>query len=216
MPGALRRADETGQDHVAQACLESMLLHARNLSEFLIEGRYKSSDIHRSDFTPGWSPPNSPAKRRLRDARPMLDRHLSHLSWERVEIDTPEHDPKRISDDIVEVMRAFVDHLEAEANPAAEWFNGQLQQARMLLDGDPAESDGVVSESASDMTELAGTRPGAWGRAIREQLLSLAPTAALRVARPAVAFAGRASALVAVALSRIGTSLEVLRHRDHG
>ena len=37
MPKALRQTDEAGQDHVAKACLESMLLHARNLVEFLIE-----------------------------------------------------------------------------------------------------------------------------------------------------------------------------------
>jgi hypothetical protein len=50
MPKALRQADEAGQDHVAKACLESMLLHARNLVEFLIEsliadGRLKAANI---------------------------------------------------------------------------------------------------------------------------------------------------------------------------
>ena len=216
MPVLLRRADETGQDHVAKACLESMLLHARNLSEFLIEGRYKSSDIHRSDFTPTWSPPNSPAKKRLRDARSMMDRHLAHLSWDRVEVDVPEHDPKRISDDIVEVMRVFVDHLEAEANPAAEWFSGQLQQARLLLGGDRVDEGLFVSESADNVTALAGSRAGALAREIRERHLYLAPAAALRNARPAFALAPRAPALVAGALWRLGTSVGVPRRRDHG
>ncbi|HMG26172.1 MAG TPA: hypothetical protein VKH36_05090 [Acidimicrobiia bacterium] len=214
MAGALRRPGESGHDHVAEACLESMLLHARNLGEFLIEGRYKTSDIHRSDFAPGWSPPNSPAKRRLRDARPMLDRHLSHLSWERVEEGEPDHDQKRIADDMVEVMGTFVDHLDAVASPAAEWFDGQLRRARDLLAGDAA-GVGVVSDDTGDAAELTDTGNGAVGRAIPLPQLPSIPAVALRVGGPAVAIARRTWGLVAAALSRLGDSLQELRHRDH-
>ena len=212
MPRARRRADEAGQDHVAQACLESMLLHARNLCEFLIEGRYKSSDIHRSDFTPRWSPPNSPAKARLRNARPMLDRHLAHLSWERVETGAPNDSPERIADDVVEVMGTFVDHLGAEANPAAGWFDGQLRQARVLLQGERT-GRGVVSLDTSDEL-MAHPGGGGLGRVIRERRLPSAPTVALRLGDQTAALARRTWALAAGALSRFVESLKELRHRD--
>jgi hypothetical protein len=215
MAGALRRRGESGHDHVAEACLESMLLHARNLGEFLIEGRYKTSDLHRSDFAPGWSPPNSPAKRRLRDARAMVDRHLSHLSWERDEEGKFDHDPTGIADDMVEVMSAFVDHLEAVASPAAAWFDVQLQQACDLLAGDGAGA-GVVSDDTSGAEEPTDTGNGAVGRAIPFPQLPSIPAVALRVGGPAVALARRTWGLVAGALSRLGDSLQELRHRDHG
>lgn len=189
-----------------------MLLHARNLGEFLIEGRYKTSDIHRSDFAPTWSPPNSASKKRLRDVRSVLDDHLSRLSWERVEAGRLDHDPTLIAHDIVEVMGAFVDHLEADASPAAQWFEGQLRLARRLLDGDQVNDGTVVSQTASDMTEPASTGPGALWSAIRERLLSPAPTAALRIAGPAIALVGRASALVTSTLSRLAAPM---RRPDH-
>ena len=191
-----------------------MLLHARNLGEFLIEGRYKTSDIHRSDYAPGWSVPNSPTKRRLRDARPMLDHHLSHLSWERVDVDEPVRDPKRIADDMVEMMGTFVDHLEAEANPAEEWFDGPLQQARMLLEA--GEAGGVVvSDDTNAAAEVTDTMDGASEHAVRELHLPSVPKVVLRVAEPAVALARRAWGLTAGTLSRLADSVNELRHRDH-
>jgi hypothetical protein len=213
MPAAVRLADESGQDHAAKACIESLLLHARNLSEFLIEGRYKTSDIHRSDFAPRWSPPNSPAKSRLRNARRMLDRNVSHLSWERVEVTEPHDDPERIVDDMLEVMGAFVEHLEAEANPAASWFDGQLQQARILLDDDGAGGAGV-SYDVSAKPRLTDTTSGASDRATRQRHLPPASTIALRVRGPAMALARRTYALVAGAFSRFAETLRELRHWD--
>jgi hypothetical protein len=190
-----------------------MLLHARNLGAFLIEGRYKTSDIHRSDFAPGWSPSNSPTKRRLREARPLLDRHLSHLTWERVDVDAADHDPDRIAHDMVEVMAEFVEHLEAEANPAAAWFDGQLQRARVLLAGDGA-GDGVVTDDTSRAAEPADTGNGAVERAARERHLPPIPPIALRVREPAVALARLTWALATDALARLADSVKKLRHRD--
>ena len=146
MPAALRRADDAGQPHIRNACLESMFLHARNLTEFLTETSW-ASDVQLSEFAPKWSPPNSLARRRLRDARPMLDRYVSHLSWARVESGTPDHYPERIAEDVVEVMGAFVAHLEMDANPAAYWFEGHLQQARALLEADRAHGPDLYSTS---------------------------------------------------------------------
>jgi hypothetical protein len=132
MPNALKAAERNGDRHAANACLESMLLHARNLMEFLIEPSW-APDAHRTDFAPGWSLPNSAATKRLLDAREMVDRHVSHLRWERVKDDSPDREPGRLADDLVEVMGLFVEHLEAEDNRAAEWFNGHVLEAHLLL-----------------------------------------------------------------------------------
>jgi hypothetical protein len=101
LPNLHDQAERDGKHYVARACLESMLLHARNLIEFVIEGR-TGSDIHRSDYVQKWAPEKSPATRRLRSDRQMLDKALSHLSWERVKGGTPVHDPARIARDVVE------------------------------------------------------------------------------------------------------------------
>ena len=151
MPNALRTAERNGDIHVANACLESMLLHARNLMEFLIE-HYWSTDIHRTDFAPEWSPPSSPAKERLLDARPTFDPHLSHMTWERLDADTHDHDAERIANDLVELMRAFVEHLRAEGDHAARWFDEGLLQARRLLEQRP------VAEQDSRTTRTEGER----------------------------------------------------------
>jgi hypothetical protein len=159
MPDALRTAERSGDRRVANACLQSMLLHARNLMEFLIEP-YWPSDIHRTDFAPEWSPPNISAKERLRDARPIFDRQLSHLNWDLIDGEAPDHDSELIAYDIVEVMGMFVEHLRAEGNRTVEWFDAYLLQARLLLqqgaaDGEPdkvssAHERVVTTESQAD------------------------------------------------------------------
>lgn len=138
MPSWHQKADHDGEDRPAIACLESMLLHARNLIDFLMKGG-PDTDIRRSDFmAKKWSPPNKPpkvrlAKKRLDDARPRLDRDLSHITWARVEGAAPVYDLARIAHDVVEVMGTFVEHLATEASPAAEWFDDDLRRAHDLL-----------------------------------------------------------------------------------
>jgi hypothetical protein len=151
MPDALRAAGRSGDRRVANACLQSMLLHARNLMEFLIEP-YWPSDIHRMDFAPEWSPPNISAKERLRDARPIFDRQLSHLNWDLIDGDAPDHDSERIAYDIVEVMGTFVEHLRAEGNRTVEWFDAYLLQARLLL------QQGAVADREPDKVGSAHER----------------------------------------------------------
>jgi hypothetical protein len=163
MPNALRTAERTGDRHVANACLESMLLHARNLMEFLIEP-YWSTDIHRSDFALEWSPPSSPVKERLLDARPNFDRYLTHLAWDRLDGEAYDLDSERIAYDLVEVMGAFVKRLRDDGNHAAEWFDAYLLQARRLLEQRPVadqELGAVSSERARVTTTEPPDLPGA-------------------------------------------------------
>jgi hypothetical protein len=204
MPKALRQADEAGQDHVAKACLESMLLHARNLVEFLIDSSW-DSDVRRSDYAPRWSPPNIPAKKRLQDARPTLDRNLSHISWERIEGgDTPDHYYQRVAGDVVDVMGTFVEQLKAEANPAGDWFDGDLQQARMLVYDDRAGGP-VASYSTS----------GAHGQVTHTRLAHVAAADSdSGVGGTAGALASRALILLVRALEKLVEALRGLQHRD--
>jgi hypothetical protein len=204
MPNALREADEAGQDRVAKACLESMLLHARNLVEFLIESSW-DSDVRRSDFAPRWSAPNIPAKKRLQDARPTWDRNLSHISWERIEGgDAPDHYYQRVAGDVVDVMGTFVEHLKAEANPAAEWFDGNLQQARMLVYHDRAGGP-VASYSTS----------GAHGQVTHTGLAHVpAADSDSGVGGTAPLLTSRALILLIGALERLVEALRGLQHRD--
>jgi hypothetical protein len=204
MPKALREADEAGQDHVAKACLESMLLHARNLVEFLIESSW-DSDVRRSDFAPRWSPPNIPAKKRLQDARPTWDRDLSHISWERIEGgDALDPYYQRVAGDVVDIMGTFVEHLKAEANPAAEWFDGDLQQARTLVYDDRAGGH-VASYNTS----------GAQGGVTHTRLAHVpAVDSDSGVGGTAAALASRALFLFVGALEKLVEALHGLQHRD--
>lgn len=83
----LRRGD--GDDR--NAYLESALLHARNLYEFLCtDGR--NNDLRRRDFGPDWKPTGEQqeaAARLLGAAQVDLHKHLAHLTWERVERPEP-------------------------------------------------------------------------------------------------------------------------------
>jgi hypothetical protein len=85
----------------SNAYLESMLLHARALAEFLVLSRSRPSDIRRQDFTYEWTPAPVGAVARLTDHVPTLDRHLSHLTWECVETGPPSWEYHQVADDVL-------------------------------------------------------------------------------------------------------------------
>jgi hypothetical protein len=95
----------------SNAYLESMLLHARALAEFLVLSRSRPSDIRRQDFADEWSPTPVEAVARLTDHVPTLDRHLSHLTWERVETGPPSWEYHQVADDVLMIAFAWLDHL---------------------------------------------------------------------------------------------------------
>ncbi len=70
------------------AYLESMLVHARNLIEFLAERPSKNAnddrDIDAHDFVDSWEVDPDLAER-LRSYLPIIDKQISHLSWSRVD-----------------------------------------------------------------------------------------------------------------------------------
>jgi hypothetical protein len=181
-----------------------MLLHARNLVEFLIESSW-DSDVRRSDFAPRWSPPNIPAKKRLQEARPTWDRDLSHITWERIEGgDAPDPYYQRVAGDVVDIMGTFVEHLKAEANPAAEWFDGDLQQARTLVYDDRAGGPVAPYNTSGAQGRVTQTRP-AHVPAV-DSVSGVGGTAA--------ALASRALFLFVGALEKLFEALRGLHHRD--
>jgi hypothetical protein len=129
----------------------------------------------------------------------MLNRDLSHLSWGRVEAGTPDHYPERIADDVVEVMGTFVERLQAQANPAAEWFDGPLLQARELLKESPVPGRNY-------------TTSGAYEHVVSEHLPHV-PTAGSPGGPTAGALARQARTLLAGALELVERFVDAMRSR---
>ena len=117
---ATRAATPNGRDDIeANAYLESTLLHARNLYEFLVANRKspRDDDLLRADFTRrDWSASeHAPeAVRRLATAIPDVNKHLSHLTWARVgDVAAAAWTPLQIADDLAQLVRAWAIHLSA-------------------------------------------------------------------------------------------------------
>lgn len=132
-----RLQDPTLPGDAHNACLESMLLHARSLIEFTIEGRGKANDLHRSEFLPKWAPPKGEEAKRLRRAMPVLHKHLAHLTWERVDEGSQEWDYGDVVADLLHVFGAFVAELRAAGAPGEAPLTAALVQARAAIASSP-------------------------------------------------------------------------------
>jgi hypothetical protein len=109
-----------------------------------------------------------------------------------------------VAGDVVDIMGTFVEHLKDEANPTAEWFDGDLQQARTLVYDDPAGAP-VASYNTS----------GAQGRVTHTRQAHVpAVDSDSGVGRTAVALASRALFLFVGALEKLVEALRGLQHRD--
>jgi hypothetical protein len=124
-------ADTFGLGPAHNAFLESELLHARNVIEFLIgrpkrkQQRYRDSDISARDYLPGWTPDDDEVSRRLTEALPQIDKQLSHLSWARVDGKVAWH-YATVLVDIREVLAQFVGRLNDVNSPHAAAFESLL------------------------------------------------------------------------------------------
>jgi hypothetical protein len=117
---AIRAATPNARDVIeANAYLESTLLHARNLYEFLVANRKspRDDDLLRTDFTRmDWTASkHAPdAVRRLAAAIPDVHKHLSHLTWARVDdLTVAQWTPLQIAYDVAELVRPWAVHLSA-------------------------------------------------------------------------------------------------------
>jgi hypothetical protein len=104
MSGAALRIDSAPDEITHFALLESTLVHARTLIEFLTGT--DNRDIRAEQLCPGWQiDPTDREALRLR--REGINKHLAHLSWARV-TDMPARWPyPRIVREIVDHMRRY-------------------------------------------------------------------------------------------------------------
>jgi hypothetical protein len=133
------RFDHEGPAVLRNACLESTMVHARLLIEFLAGrprrgARYWSSqDISPRDFVTGWSPGN-----RLDGYLEIADKHVVHLSRDRAVRETPQtYALTRIVDSILSEFGAFTDAAERSKSPFVELFRLALSNALYLRDHAP-------------------------------------------------------------------------------
>lgn len=115
---ATRVATGAARDGVEHnAYLEACLLHARNLFEFLVAERSspRLDDLLTTDFTSTeWSAQEELpyAVQRLKAAREDLNKHLSHLTWVRVDDGAqPQWTPLQMAHDIAEVVGSWAAHV---------------------------------------------------------------------------------------------------------
>jgi predicted DNA-binding transcriptional regulator AlpA len=76
------------------ALVESMLLHARILIEFLLSRGQQETDILPRQLYPGWRLPSGNDLDWLREQKKLIDQHLAHLTWARVDHLTQQMRPK--------------------------------------------------------------------------------------------------------------------------
>ena len=93
-------------DEVAtNAYIESMLIHARALTDFFIvvKERQLAGDIKRTDFAREWVPEPGDAADRLRSTYSLHHKYVAHLTWDRVDASQPAWFYWTIAADIVMV-----------------------------------------------------------------------------------------------------------------
>jgi len=110
------------------AYLESLLLHARALHEFLL-GRLdkaRGTDIVRTDFGPDWDPLAAGEDPRVRSAAeylaaavPDMNWHLAHLTWTRVDVGPPVvWTPAEVAHAAAVLLGGWAQHVDrAAVNP---------------------------------------------------------------------------------------------------
>lgn len=125
---------EVGDSRMLQnALLESALLHVRSLIEFFIHDCKRPSDICRTDFAPDWEPAPQDVAKRLRERQQMLHRYLAHLTWERVDRSAPAWEYPTVADDVLQVARAWSEHLRASSRELWETFQPHVFGATATL-----------------------------------------------------------------------------------
>lgn len=97
---------------VQNAYLESTLLHARSLADFLVRDSGRKADIRRIDFADEWKPEPDEAVTRVKGSLNDLNKHLAHLTWDRVTNAGPtQWNAAALVTDIVHIADAWSRHL---------------------------------------------------------------------------------------------------------
>lgn len=115
---------------VQNALLEAVLIHARQLIDFLIRNPTRDDDMIRSDFGGGdWTPSPADAVARLdsADLRDLINKHLAHLTWGRIAPEPPAWEVASIVEDLIVVAAEWGKSLQ-EKEP------GPAEQMRILIE----------------------------------------------------------------------------------
>lgn len=133
------KAQDEGRSHdrdrhreEANAFLESLLLHTRNLIDFFLWAKPWPDDLHRMHYHPAkdWNPAPQDAARNLQALRDPLHKRLAHLTW--AEHDSWDH--ATIARDLVSLAEAWHHALSATADPAlSDVLHGSLQNCKRRL-----------------------------------------------------------------------------------
>ncbi|NQU37369.1 MAG: hypothetical protein HQ526_07210 [Actinobacteria bacterium] len=117
------------------ALLESQLIHARASIDFFLRSGGKR-DITRDEFTSvDWQPSPKEAVDRLLDAKPLIDKYLAHLTWQRTDPDAQAWDYGEIAEDVVAVASAWTDFLANTNSELASTLRAHILWARNELAG---------------------------------------------------------------------------------
>lgn len=134
---ALRTAQThtMGADLDRNAYLESSLLHARQLADFLVHSKAGyPSDLRRTDFTPtDWKPGPADAVERIKDASPRFDKSLAHLTWERVHNDPPAWSFVQIARDLTAIADYWTAHLAQHDDALSTTLRPFVEAAQAVL-----------------------------------------------------------------------------------
>lgn len=131
---------------LSNAALESMLVHSRNVIEFLVgrppsqgqlKRRQNKRDILPADFAPAWQLPTG--SHPLDEWLDLIDKHLSHLSRARLAAhdDEPEwHDA--ILREVAQVLKRFVEEVAATESGFGASLQRQLDEIQTACESGPA------------------------------------------------------------------------------
>jgi len=128
-------------DLFRNAYLESMLLHARNLAAFLIWPDNNATSIRPVDFAPGWSAGPAEACAYLESQRDRINKHLAHLTWQRLSDGTPSWEREKITSAVFSVAEEWARFLSPRHPDLGAAFAGRVSRARQH----------VASGGASDL-----------------------------------------------------------------
>jgi hypothetical protein len=94
-----------------------------------------------------WSPPSSAARKRLRETLPIINKHLAHLTWERVDDGQQPWDHRQLVPDVLLVFGELV----AEATTQNARGAGTLELALTMARAAHLTSDaaGTVATTTS-------------------------------------------------------------------
>jgi hypothetical protein len=138
---AIRVATGAAGDSIEfNAYLESTLLHARNLYEFLV-ATPRQDDMGRIDFaTENWDARECAPEtvRQLEVAVRLLHKHLAHLTWARVDAPSkPRWETLAIADGVARLVQAWAEAVQrddpSEAGRAAKALVAVAESAKRVI-----------------------------------------------------------------------------------